>query len=336
MKKIFYEKDVDTRILTGRTVAVFGYGSQGIAQANNLRDSGVKVVLGLRSNGRSWEKAKEDGFPVFSFKDAAKKADYIHFLLPDERHKETFEEIKEFVTPGKTLVCSHGFNFHFKIIDAPKGVDVIMVAPKAPGPTVRSEYVLGFGVPALVAVYKDASGHALEKALALAKSNGHTKVGVFQTTFKNETETDLFGEQNVLCGGVVELMRMGFDTLVEAGYPPEVAYFECVHEMKLIVDLIYTSGMTGMYQKVSNTAKYGGLTVGPKIVPPSTKKVMRTSLKKIQTGAFAKEWISDEFQKKKLKNLNKMMKDVENWKVEKVGKTIREFAGLQKRTDKRT
>ena len=204
-----------------------------------------------------------------------------------------------------------------------------MVAPKAPGPTVRREYVNGFGVPALIAVYKDSSGHAKETALALSKANGHTRVGVFQTTFQFETETDLFGEQTVLCGGVEELMRMGFDTLVENGYPPEIAYFECVHEMKLIVDLIYKGGMLGMYKKVSNTAKYGGLTVGPKIIPPQTKKVMQKALDKIKSGKFKKEWIDKEFRKNKLSNLNKMLEEVGSWQVEKVGKKIRQFAGLE-------
>ena len=329
MEKIYYEEDTDLKILAGKTVVVFGYGSQGSAQAQNMRDSGVKVILGLRENGKSAQRAKEDGFEAYEFKEAAKKADILHFLLPDERHKEVFEEIKEFITPGKTIVCSHGFNFHFKVIIAPKGVDVIMVAPKAPGPTVRREFVNGFGVPALIAVYKDASGHAKQTALALSKANGHTRVGVFQTTFQNETETDLFGEQTVLCGGVVELMRMGFETLVENGYPPEIAYFECVHEMKLIMDLIYKGGMYGMYKAVSHTAKYGGLTVGPKIIPARTKKVMQKALDKIKSGQFKKEWINREFRKNNLKNLNKMLDDVKDWQVESVGKKIRQFAGLQ-------
>lgn len=331
MDKIYYDLDVDTQILSGKTVAVFGYGSQGAAQAQNMRDSGVHVILGLRKDGSSYQQAQEDGFEVFEFKEAAKKAHILHFLLPDERHKEVFEEIKEFITPGKTIVCSHGFNFHFKVIDAPVGVDVIMVAPKAPGPTVRREYVNGFGVPALIAIFQDASGHAKEVALALSKANGHTRVGVFETTFQNETETDLFGEQTVLCGGVVELMRMGFETLVENGYPPEIAYFECVHEMKLIVDLIYKSGFYGMYKKVSNTAKYGGMTVGPKVVPPSAKVEMQKALDKIKSGNFKKEWIDEEFKQNNLSNLNKMLDDVSTWDVEKVGKKIRQFAGLQEK-----
>lgn len=331
MKKIYYDQDTDLRILTGKTIAIFGYGSQGSAQAQNMRDSGVKVILGLRKDGASAEQAREDGFDVYEFKEAAKKADILHFLLPDERHKGVFAEIKEYLTKGKTIVCSHGFNFHFKVIKAPVGVDVIMVAPKAPGPTVRREFVNGFGVPALIAVFKDATGKAKQTALALAKANGHTRVGVFETTFKNETESDLFGEQTVLCGGVVELMRMGFETLVENGYPPEIAYFECVHEMKLIVDLIYSGGFYGMYSKVSNTAKYGGMTVGPRVVPPSAKKQMQKALDRIKNGKFKKEWIEQEFEKDNLKNLNKMLSDVEKWQVEKIGKNIRQFAGLEKK-----
>lgn len=329
MKKIYYDQDVDTTILSGKTVAVFGYGSQGAAQSQNMRDSGLRVILGLRKEGKSAHLAAEDGFEVFEFREAAKRADILHFLMPDENHKEVFDEIKEFIIWGKTIVCSHGFNFHFKVIKPPKGVDVIMVAPKAPGPTVRGEYLNGFGVPALVAVYKDASGQAREKALALAKANGHTRVGVFETTFQFETETDLFGEQTVLCGGVEQLMKMGFDTLVENGYPPEVAYFECVHEMKLIVDLIYKGGFLGMYKKVSNTAKYGGMTVGPKVVPQSAKKQMQKALDRIKSGEFKKEWIDNEFRKNNLKNLNKMLDDVSKWQVETVGKSIRQFAGLE-------
>lgn len=330
MKKIYYDQDTDLRILTGKTIAVFGYGSQGSAQAQNMRDSGVHVILGLRKDGSSWQKAKEDGFEVLEFREAAKRADILHFLLPDERHLEVFEEVKEFITKGKTIVCSHGFNFHFKVITPPAGVDVIMVAPKAPGPTVRREYINGFGVPALIAVFKNTSSHAKETALALAKTNGHTRVGVFETTFQYETETDLFGEQTVLCGGVVELMRMGFETLVENGYPAEVAYFECVHEMKLIVDLIYKGGFYGMYTSVSNTAKFGGLKVGPKIIPSQTKKVMQKTLDKIKSGQFKTSWIDQEFKKDKLKNLNKMLDDVSKWQVEKVGKKIRQFAGLER------
>lgn len=330
MANVYYEKDADIKALTGKTMAVFGYGSQGSAQAQNLRDSGVTVIIGLREGGKSWEKAKEDGFEVYSFAEAAKRADLVQFLLPDERHAEIYDQVKEHITAGKTIICSHGFNFHFKRIVAPEGVDVIMIAPKAPGPTVRREYVNGFGVPALIAVHQDASGHAKETALAYAKAIGSTKMGVMETTFQIETETDLFGEQHVLCGGVVELMRSGFETLVEAGYPPEAAYFECVHEMKLIVDLIYAGGMTGMYKKVSNTAKFGGLTRGKRVVPPAVKEVMKQGLKEIQDGTFAKEWIDEEYKQNKLSHLNKMMDEVAGWEVEKVGKEIRTLAGLEK------
>lgn len=330
MAKVYYEKDADIRPLIGKTIAVFGYGSQGHAQANNLRDSGVKVIIGLREGGSSWKKAKEDGFAVYSFQEAAKRADMVQFLIPDERHAEIYQQVKEHITPGKTIICSHGFNFHFKRIIPPHGVDVIMIAPKAPGPTLRREYVNGFGVPALIAVFKNPSGHAKEKALAFAKAIGSTRVGVMETTFKIETETDLFGEQHVLCGGVVELMRTGFETLIEAGYPPEAAYFECVHEMKLIVDLIYAGGISGMYRKVSNTAKYGGLTRGKKVITSATKKAMQKGLKDIQSGKFAKEWIDSEYKKHKLANLKKMMDELSNWKVEKVGKEIRTLAGIEK------
>ena len=225
MVKLYSDKDADQSYLSGKVVAVFGYGSQGHAQSNNLRDSGVKTIVGLRPEGASAKKAREDGFEVLDFPDAAAKADIIHFLLPDEQHAPVYDRIIQHVTPGKVLSCSHGLNFHFKIITPPEGVDVIMMAPKAPGPTVRREYVNGFGVPSLVAVHTDASGQALQIALALAKANGTTKCGSFHTTFKDETETDLFGEQNVICGGVVYLMKTGFEVLTEAGYPPEIAYF---------------------------------------------------------------------------------------------------------------
>lgn len=329
MTKIFYEKDADLRPLTGKTIAVFGYGSQGEAQAKNLRDSGIKVILGLRKNGFSYQRAKEDGFKVFSFEEAAKQAELIQFLIPDERHSEIYEKVKKYVTTGKTLICSHGFNFHFKIIVPSQNVDVIMIAPKSPGPNLREQYVAGYGVPSLVAVYQDASGQAMDKALAYAKAIGSTRVGVMETTFKIETETDLFGEQHVLCGGIVELMRAGFETLVEAGYPPEAAYFECVHEMKLIVDLIYRSGISGMYQKVSNTAKYGGLTRGKNVITKEARKRMKKGLEFIQSGQFAKEWIDEEFKKNRLANLKKMMKQLESWQLEKVGREIRKLAGLE-------
>ncbi len=326
---MFYEKDVNQDILEGKTVAVFGYGSQGHAQANNFRDTGIKVILGLRKDGKSAQKAQEDGFEVYDFEEAAQKADVIHFLIPDELHVEVFKKIEKHVSPGKVLSCSHGLNFHFELITPPNGVDVIMVAPKAPGPTVRREFLNGFGVPGLVAVHTDASGSALDYALALAKANGHTKVGCFHTTFKDETETDLFGEQNVIAGGVVYLMKAGFDTLIEAGYPSEMAYFECVHEMKLIVDLIYSGGIYGMSKKISNTAKYGQFTQGPKVITQESKKAMKKALDKIQNKEFVKEWIEKEYREDNLKNLRKMLEDCKDWDVEKTGKEIRKVAGLE-------
>lgn len=328
--KIYYQQDVNTSALHGKTVAVFGYGSQGAAQAKNMRDSGVQVLLGLREGGPSWSRAQDEGFSVYSFAEAAAKADIIHFLVPDERHSEIFEQIKANVTAGKTLSCSHGFNFHFGVITPPEGVDVIMIAPKAPGPTVRREYENGYGVPALIAVFKDASGNARQIALAMAHANGHTKPGVIETTFKDETETDLFGEQAVLCGGLSELMRSGFDILVKNGYQPEIAYFECIHEVKLIVDMIYQHGISGMYKTVSNTAKYGGLTVGPKIVTNETRKVMQEALDRIKNGEFAKEWLESEYRTNRLSNLKRMVHDTENWQVEKVGTGMRKLAGLEK------
>ncbi len=329
MAKIYYQKEANLKILKNKTIAVLGYGSQGYAWANNLRDSGLKVILGLRKEGESWQKAKKDGFAVYSFAQAASQADFIHFLIPDELHRAVFEQIKSSISAGKTIVVSHGFNFHFKVITPPKKVDVVMIAPKAPGPTVRREYQNGFGVPALLAIYQDASGYALEKALALAHANGHTRVGVIKTTFKDETETDLFGEQTVLCGGITELMRAGFETLIKNGYPPEIAYFECVHEMKLIVDLIYQSGLGGMYQKVSNTAKYGGLTVGSKIITKEVKQKMEQVLRRVKNGHFAKEWIA-EFSQNKSKKLKKLLENLADLEIEKVGRKIRKFAGLQK------
>lgn len=328
--KIYYQQDVNTSALHGKTVAIFGYGSQGAAQAKNMRDSGVQVMLGLREGGPSWGHAQDEGFSVYSFAQAAAKADIIHFLVPDERHGEIFEQIKANVTAGKTLSCSHGFNFHFGVITPPEGVDVIMIAPKAPGPTVRREYENGYGVPALIAVFKDASGNARQIALAMAHANGHTKPGVIETTFKDETETDLFGEQAVLCGGLAELMRSGFDTLVKNGYQPEIAYFECIHEVKLIVDMIYQHGISGMYKTVSNTAKYGGLTIGPKIVTNETRKVMQEALDRIKNGEFAKEWLEGEYRTNRLSNLKRMIHDTENWQVEKVGKGMRKLAGIEK------
>ena len=338
MAKLYSDSDADLNVLNGKTVAVFGYGSQGYAQSNNLRDSGIKVILGLRPNGNSFKKAKEDGFEVFDFPEAASKADIIHFLLPDENHFPVYENIKQHITPGKTLSCSHGLNFHFDIIKAPQGVDIIMMAPKAPGATVRREFVNGFGVPSLVAVHTDSSGKAMQTALALAKANGTTKVGSFETTFKDETETDLFGEQNVICGGAVYLMKTGFEVLTEAGYPPEIAYFECLHELKLIVDLVYSGGIHGMSKNISNTARFGQFLQGPKIITEQAKKEMQEALTRIQDKTFVKGWIEEECWKNDLVNLNKSLEECYDWPIEKVGREIRQVAGLEEivRGDEKT
>ncbi len=292
MPRIYYDQDADLARLSGKTIAILGYGIQGSAQACNLRDSGLKVVVGLQAGARRTEQAKRDGFEVLPVAEAVRRADYVQVLIPDERQGDTFrEEIGPNLRSGQVLAFSHGFAIHFHQIVPPADVDVLMIAPKAPGATVRSLYLNGHGVPALIALYQDASGRARELGLAYAKAIGCTRAGVFETTFREETETDLFGEQNVLCGGVAELVKAGFDTLVEAGYAPEMAYFECCHELKLIVDLIYAGGLEGMYQGVSNTAEYGGLTVGPRIVDEHVRAVMRENLRRVQAGEFAREWV---------------------------------------------
>ncbi len=290
--KVYYEKDCDLKHLKGKTHAVIGYGSQGHAQAQNLKDSGVNVIIGQRPGGKNYDLAIEHGFKPVSAEEAAAKADIIQILVPDEFQREIYEkEIAKHLTKGKALVFSHGFNIHYSLIAPPKDVDVYMVAPKAPGHTVRREYVNGNGVPCLIAIHNDASGHAKDLALAHAQGIGSAKVGVIETNFREETETDLFGEQVVLCGGVSGLIKAGFETLVEAGYAPEMAYFECLHEVKLIVDLIYESGIQGMRYSVSDTAEYGDYITGPKIITDETKKTMKNVLKDIQTGIFAKDFI---------------------------------------------
>ncbi|ROQ92336.1 ketol-acid reductoisomerase [Desulfosoma caldarium] len=290
--RIFYEADADARYLQGKTVAVIGYGSQGHAQAQNLRDSGIQVIVGQRPGSANYEKAVEDGFQPVSAREAAEKADVVQMLVPDHIQAKLYrEDVAPFMTQGKTLLFSHGFNIHFGQIVPPKDVDVVMVAPKGPGHLVRSEYVRGAGVPALVAVHQDASGQALQTALAYARGIGATRAGVMETTFQEETETDLFGEQAVLCGGVSELIKAGFETLVEAGYQPEIAFFECMHELKLIVDLIYQGGLSYMRYSISDTAEYGDYTRGRRIITEETRREMKKILQEIQTGAFAKEWI---------------------------------------------
>jgi len=292
MVQMFYDKDADLALLQGKTIAVIGYGSQGHAQAQNMRDSGLKVVIGQRPGGPNYDLAKSHGFEPMSAKDAAAKADVIQILLPDERQAYVYEnEILPGLKAGKALVFSHGFNIHFGTITPPKDVDVYMVAPKGPGHLVRRVYVEGGGVPGLIAIHQDASGKARETALAHAKGVGCTRAGVLETSFREETETDLFGEQVVLCGGLTELITQGFETLVEAGYAPEIAYFECLHEVKLIVDLIYEKGIGNMRYSISDTAEYGDLTRGPRIINQDVRNEMRKVLKEIQTGQFARDWI---------------------------------------------
>ena len=292
MATIYYEKDCNLKTLDKKTVAVIGYGSQGHAHALNLRDSGVKVVVGLYEGAPSAERARAAGLEVKLTADAVKAADVIMILVNDEKQAALYQkDIEPYLTAGKTLAFAHGFNIHYGQIVPPKGVDVIMIAPKGPGHTVRSQYVEGKGVPDLVAVYQDASGKALETALAYAAGIGGARAGILQTTFKEETETDLFGEQAVLCGGVSALMKAGFETLVAAGYQPESAYFECVHEMKLIIDLVVQGGLSYMRYSISDTAEYGDYSVGKRIITDETKKEMKKVLTEIQDGTFARNWI---------------------------------------------
>jgi ketol-acid reductoisomerase len=290
--KVYYENEADLGLLKDKTVAIIGYGSQGHAHAMNLRDSGVKVVVGQRPGGANYDLAKEHGFEPVSAAEAAAQGDLVMILLPDQVQAKVFkEDILPSLKPGDALAFAHGFNIHFKQIKAPDGVDVIMIAPKGPGHLVRRTYTEGGGVPSLIAIDQDASGKAKETALAYAKGIGASRSGVIETTFQEETETDLFGEQAVLCGGLSSLILNGFETLVEAGYQPEMAYFECLHEMKLIVDLIYEGGMARMRYSISDTAEYGDYSRGPRVVDEETKKEMKRILKEIQNGQFAKEFI---------------------------------------------
>ncbi|HZS31872.1 MAG TPA: ketol-acid reductoisomerase [Methylomirabilota bacterium] len=290
--KIYYDQDADLSLLRGRRIAVIGYGSQGHAHALNLKDSGQDVVVGLYKGSRSWAKAEKDGLRVATVAEAAQTADIVMVLLPDQVHRQTFEEsIRGALGKGKTLMVAHGFSIHFNQVVPPPDVDVAMIAPKAPGHIMRDLFVQGPGVPALLAVQQDVSGRAREVALAYGKAVGCTRAGVIETTFKEETETDLFGEQSVLCGGVSALIKAGFETLVQAGYQPEVAYFECMHEMKLIVDLFYQGGLAYMRYSVSDTAEYGDYTRGPRIIDDRVRAEMRKILHEIQTGQFAREWV---------------------------------------------
>ena len=292
MAKIYYQEDCNLGLLEGKTIAVIGYGSQGHAQALNAKESGCNVIIGLYKGSKSWDKAVKQGFEVYEAAEAAKKADIIMILINDEKQAKLYKEsIEPNLEEGNMLMFSHGFAIHFGQIVPPKNVDVAMIAPKGPGHTVRSQYQEGKGVPCLIAVHQDATGKAHDMALAYALAIGGARAGVLQTTFREETETDLFGEQAVLCGGVTSLMQAGFETLVEAGYEPESAYFECIHEMKLIVDLIFESGFAGMRYSVSNTAEFGDYVTGPRIITEETKKEMKKVLTEIQDGTFAKKWL---------------------------------------------
>ena len=322
--RIFYEADCDISKLDGKTVAIIGYGSQGHAHALNLKESGVNVIVGLYEGSKSWKKAEEQGMEVYTAAEAAKKADIIMILINDEKQAKLYKEsIEPNLEEGNVLAFAHGFNIHFGCIKPPKNVDVIMIAPKAPGHTVRSEYQAGKGTPCLIAVEQDASGEAWDIGLAYAAGIGGARAGVLETTFRTETETDLFGEQAVLCGGVCALMQAGFETLVEAGYDPRNAYFECVHEMKLIVDLIYQSGFSGMRYSISNTAEYGDYITGPKIITEETKQTMKKILADIQDGTFAKEFLLDMSEAGGQVHFQAMRKKAAEHQVEVVGKDVR-------------
>ena len=328
MVKILRDEDADLSVLEGKTIAVIGYGAQGRAQALCLKDSGVNVIVGLRE-GKSMDKAKEDDIEVMPVSQACSRADIIHILIPDEVQGDVYaKEINPYVKKGKTLSWSHGFNIVFKRIIPPSDVDVIMVAPKSPGTEERKVFLEGFGVPALISVKQNYSGSAREIALAMAKACGFTRAGCIECTFEQETYEDLFGEQAVLCGGLSELIKAGFETLVEAGYPPELAYFECLHEMKLIVDLVYQGGLSYMWHVVSNTAEYGGRTRGDKIITPQVRENMKQLLKDVESGKFAKEWIED--YKKGLPTLKRLRAEEQSHPIEKVGKEIRALFEMRK------
>ncbi len=333
--KIYYQEDCNLSLLEGKTIAVIGYGSQGHAHALNAKESGCDVIIGLYEGSRSWDKAVKQGFDVYTAAEAAKKADIIMILINDEKQADLYKkDIEPYLEEGNMLMFAHGFNIHFGCITPPSYVDVTMVAPKGPGHTVRSEYQAGKGVPCLVAVEQDASGQALDKALAYAAAIGGARAGVLETTFRTETETDLFGEQAVLCGGVCALMQAGYETLVEAGYDPRNAYFECVHEMKLIVDLIYQSGFAGMRYSISNTAEYGDYITGPKIITEETKKSMKKILSDIQDGTFAKEFLLDMSDAGKQVHFKAMRKIAAEHPVEKVGEEIRQLYSWNNEEDK--
>jgi ketol-acid reductoisomerase len=326
--QIYNEAEAPIGPLKGKRIAVIGYGSQGHAHALNASDSGMDVVVGLYKGSNSWEKAQQDGVAVAEVADAARQADVIVLLLPDEKHRKVYEEnVKAELAPGKTLVWAHGFNIHYKQIVPPEGVDVWMVAPKAPGHRVRELFVEGKGVPALVAVEQDATGNAWANAFAYANAIGCAKAGLIKTTFKEETETDLFGEQSVLCGGITSLIKAGWETLVEAGYQPEVAYYECLNEMKLIVDLMFEGGMQRMRYSISDTAEFGDYVSGPRIIDASVKQRMREVLKEIQDGTFAHRWLDENEMGRP--NFNRLRDSAKNDPIEKVGADLRALMNKQ-------
>ena len=329
MARMYYEKDVDLEVLKNKKVAVLGYGSQGHAHAQNLRDNGVHVVIGLYDGSKSAQKAKEDGFEVKSVAEATKESDLTMMLMPDTAQKKIYDEhIKENLREGQTLAFAHGFNIHYNLINPPEFVDVVMVAPKGPGHLVRSVYKEGSGVPCLFAVYQNASGKAEETVLAYAKGIGGTRAGVLETTFKEETETDLFGEQSVLCGGISELIKLGYKTLVDAGYQKEVAYFECLHEMKLIVDLIYEGGFERMRYSISDTAEYGDYVSGKRVITDAAKQGMQNVLEDIQNGKFAKAWIKENEEGRE--NFLKTREEEYNTEIAEVGRNLRSMMSFLK------
>ena len=328
--KVYTDKDADLKVLKNKTLAVLGFGSQGHAHALNLKESGLKVIIGLYAGSKSAPVAKQRGFEVVPTAEAVRRADVIFVALPDTKQADVYKkDIEPNLTKGKTLLFSHGFSIHYKTIVPPKNVDVILVAPKGPGHIVRRQYTEGKGVPALIAVYQNPSKQAKKVALAWAKGIGGTRAGVIETSFEEETETDLFGEQTVLCGGVTALVQAGYETLVEAGYQPEMAYFECLHELKLIVDLMNEAGISGMRFSISETAKWGDVTVGPKIIDPSVKKRMKAALKDVQSGKFAKDWVRE--YKTGYKRYNSLLNKGEQHSIEKVGARLRSMMPWMKK-----
>ena len=319
---IYYDADADLDALRGKTIAILGYGSQGHAHALNLRDSGMSVVVGLRPDSASRAEAEGEGLEVLAVADAASRGEVVMILLPDEKQAEVWEaEIRDGIAEGNLLMFAHGFSIHFGQVEPPPGVDVGMVAPKGPGHLVRRQYAEGRGVPCLMAIHQDATGTAREQVMAYASGIGGGRAGVIETTFKDECETDLFGEQSVLCGGATELVRAGFETLVEAGYDPRLAYFECMHELKLIVDLMYEKGIQGMRHSISNTAEYGDMTRGPRVIGPEVRQAMQKILADIQSGEFAKEWIAEN--RAGAENFNRLREEATGHQIEKVGADLR-------------